>query len=206
MAAKPAIAPNHWRRLARKAARLVLALTATSTIALAGGFGWFVYDARRSPPDTLPHADGIVALTGGTGRIEASLRLLAHDQGQQLLISGVASQTPLSALLPHSAPPGLAARVTPGYRAHSTIENAAETAAWVNATHIHSLIVVTAGYHMRRAVLELGRTLPDVILYPYPVIPPALQHPFRPATIKLLGMEYLKWLGALAGLAHRPQA
>lgn len=57
---------------------------------------------------------------------------------------------------------------------------------------------------MRRAMLELGRTLPDVTLTPYPVMPPAMDHPWRLSTLRLMGMEYMKWLGALAGMKHNP--
>ncbi|MFT8783201.1 MAG: YdcF family protein [Acetobacter syzygii] len=167
------------------------------------GFGWFIQDARQ-PPQTAPHADGIVALTGGTGRVETSIRLLASNPNAQLLISGVDLQTSERALLPPSLPADMAARITLGYRARSTIGNATETAAWVADHHINSLIIVTAGYHMRRAMLELGRTLPDVALIPYPVMPPAMAHPWRLSSIRLMGMEYMKWLGALVGMSRNP--
>lgn len=167
------------------------------------GLVWFIYDARLPPPPTL-HADGIVALTGGTGRVETSLRLLAASPDARLLISGVDLQTTVRALLPPSTPPDLAARITLGYQARSTIGNATETAVWVADNHINSLIIVTAGYHMRRAMLELGRTLPDVALSPYPVMPPAMEHPWRLSTLRLMSMEYMKWLGALAGMKRTP--
>ncbi|MFT9316448.1 MAG: YdcF family protein [Acetobacter orientalis] len=166
------------------------------------GFCWFVYDALQ-PVQPHPHTDGIVALTGGQGRIEASLRLLSQNQGDKLLISGVAPQTGSKALLP-PMPAELKSRITLGYQARSTIENAAETAAWVADNHIYTLTVVTAGYHMRRAMLELGRTLPGVTLYPYPVKPPALTRPLTRVTLRVLLTEYSKWLGALAGFVHNP--
>ncbi|WP_338331543.1 YdcF family protein [Acetobacter sp. LMG 32666] len=167
------------------------------------GFGWFIYDARQPPAPAL-HAAGIVALTGGTGRVETSLRLLASNPDARLLISGVDLQTSVHALLPAATPPDVAARITLGYQARSTIGNATETAVWVADHHINSLIIVTAGYHMRRAMLELGRTLPGVTLSPYPVMPPAMEHPWRLSTIRLMGMEYMKWLGALAGMKRNP--
>ena len=50
---------------------------------------------------------------------------------------------------------------------------------------MHSLIVVTAGYHMPRALAELRRALPDVTLYPVPVQPPAMRarRRHRPARV-----------------------
>lgn len=165
-------------------------------------FCWFVYDALQPAPPH-PHTDGIVALTGGQGRIETSLRLLTQNQGNKLLISGVDPQAGSKELLP-PMPPELKSRITLGYQARSTIENAAETAAWVADNHIYTLTVVTAGYHMRRAMLELSRTLPGVTLYPYSVKPPALTRPLKPVTLRLLLTEYVKWLGALAGFVHNP--
>lgn len=165
-------------------------------------FGWFAYDALQ-PAHSVPHTDGIVALTGGQGRIDMSLRLLRQNQAEKLLISGVDPQTGRDDLLPPMPAP-LKERITLGYQARSTIENAAETAAWVADNHIYTLTVVTAGYHMRRAMLELGRTLPGVTLYAYPVKPPALEHPLKSNTLRLLLTEYLKWLGALAGMVHNP--
>lgn len=173
-------------------------------LALCGAFGWFVYDALRPPPESMPHTDGLVALTGGQGRVDTSLRLLMQNQGDKLLISGVDPHATLHDLLPPDLPESLQDRVTLGYLARSTIENASETATWVVDNHIHTLTVVTAGYHMRRALVELHRTLPGVTLYAYPVIPPALTHPFETATLHLLLREFAKWLGALAGFEHPP--
>lgn len=179
--------------------RLSLRLAFLACLAFAGGFGWFVNDALR-PPGYLPHTDGIVALTGGVGRVDTSLNLLARNQGDKLLISGVDTQTTLNELLPGTAPPTLAERITLGYQARTTVGNATETAVWVADNHITSLIVVTASYHMRRALLELSRTLPGVMLYPYPVLPPAMEHPMRRSSLRLLALEYVKWLGALGGI------
>jgi len=72
-----------------------------------------------------------------------------------------------------------------------------ERLAQLKAEHgIRTLIVVTAGYHMPRALLEIGRTLPGVTLYPVPVIPPALRHAPDSGTLALLANEYDKLLAA----------
>ncbi|GAA4491927.1 YdcF family protein [Gluconacetobacter tumulicola] len=172
------------------------------------GFAWFVHDALKSP-GRPPVADGIVALTGGQGRIEASLRLLASGQAHQLLISGVAphaTTTSIAGALPPdlaaSLPPELWRQVTLGRHATSTIGNADETAQWARANWLRSLIVVTAGYHIRRAIMEIHRTLPDVTLHPYAVRPPALRAPLRGSSLRLLAMEYDKWLMASLGLTR----
>ena len=60
---------------------------ATLLALLGAGFVWFAIDARRPEP-IPPRAGGIVVLTGGAGRIELGLRLLAEQRADLLLISG----------------------------------------------------------------------------------------------------------------------
>ena len=45
-----------------------------------------------------------------------------------------------------------------------------ETGNWARANKFKSLIVVTSGWHMPRALIELAHELPDVMLVPYPVV------------------------------------
>ena len=94
------------------------------------------------------------------------------------------------------------AAVTLGRTATSTVGNACETAAWVRQHAIHGLIVVTAGYHMPRALLELGRALPGVTLYPVAVQPPGMH---EAGMMRLLLGEYLRLIAAACGLSHLVQ-
>jgi uncharacterized SAM-binding protein YcdF (DUF218 family) len=57
-----------------------------------------------------------------------------------------------------------------GFRAANTQGNARETANWATYHHYRSLIVVTADYHMPRAMMELQAAMPGVALHPYPVV------------------------------------
>jgi len=63
--------------------------------------------------------------------------------------------------------------------------------------------VVTAGYHMPRALLELRRTLPDAVLLPHPVATAPLRAAAGSRAWRLLAGEYLKLVGAWLGL-RRP--
>ena len=168
------------------------------------GFGVFAWNATRAPGPP-PQADGIVVLTGGAARLEAGLSLLAAGRGQLMLISGVRSSLDLDGMMRASGlhlpqGRGLAERITLGHVATSTVGNAAETAAWARAHGLHSLIVVTAGYHMQRALAEIAAALPDAMLHPYPVLPPALLRPGSLGTLRLLASEYDKWLLVASGL------
>ncbi len=182
--------------------RTLLWLAALPIVVLVLGFAGFIAVATR-PPGPDVHADGIVVLTGGADRVETGLTLLADGWAPLLLISGVAraADYPTLARLA-GASPALSARVTLGHQAHSTGGNARETEAWVKQHQAASLIVVTAFYHMPRALAELSRALPGVVLHPYPVTPVALAPWWRaPAAWRLLAVEYAKYLAVVSGAA-----
>jgi uncharacterized SAM-binding protein YcdF (DUF218 family) len=165
-------------------------------LAWVAGLAWFIRIADRGEPPPL-RADGIVALTGGADRVETALHLLAEGRAAWLLVSGIGPGTDLTSLAKRTgvdAAP-LAARIELGRQATSTRGNAVETAAWVQAKHIHSLIVVTAWYHMPRALTELARAVPGVVLYPAPVDPEGSHQPDL-AMARLLAEEYSKYLAA----------
>ncbi|NHN87156.1 YdcF family protein [Acetobacter conturbans] len=172
--------------------RLFRLCLASACLLLVTGFGLFVRSALQAP-ELPPVSDGIVALTGGNGRVETSLSLLEEGRGRLLLVSGVDPHVALKDLAPGLSAE-MASRVTLGREATSTAGNAAETKRWVRANSIRSLIVVTAGYHMWRAELEISRSIPGVNLRPYPVQPPALKRRFTRGTWQLLGREYGKFL------------
>ncbi len=182
------------------AAAVLLALLAAG---LALGLLWFVRAAERAA--ALPAtADGILVLTGGASRVDAGLHLLAAGRGRLLLISGVDRGIDLARLAHVSRldPAPLAAHVTLGHAAASTRGNAAEAAAWVARHRLGSLIVVTAYYHMPRALLELRRAMPGVILYADPVVPPQLRGGGGAIGLRLLLGEYVKFLAVRSGLSR----
>lgn len=181
----------------RRFSRRVLALVLGVGVALGAGFAWFVAVAAR-PGAATGNADGIVVLTGGAERIETGLRLLAAGRAPRLLVSGVGAGVELADVARRTGmePGALADRVTLGRIATSTRTNATETAEWAARYRVHDLIVVTASFHMPRALVEMRRTLPGVALFPAPVPPVAGREP----SLRALGEEYIKWLVALTGL------
>ena len=137
--------------------------------------GLLAFTARieRSTPAADPAtADAIVALTGNaTVRITTAVKLLEQGKGERLLVSGVnRAASPADILgVSKATRPIFACCVQLGFEAADTKGNARETAAWVKHEGYKSLIVVTADYHMPRAMLELKGTMPGVELTPYPV-------------------------------------
>jgi uncharacterized SAM-binding protein YcdF (DUF218 family) len=188
----------------RVAWRVLLTAAVVGAACWAGGLLWFVNATRRAPEPPPPHTDGIVALTGGAGRVELALHLLVSGRADRLLLSGIGGGSDLATLGRlagvHTAP--LADRITVGRYAASTRGNGVETAAWAEQNRIHSLIVVTAAYHMPRALTELRQNLPDVTLYPMPVgsggDAGAIE---KGISLRLEAAEYTKYLLTAAGIS-----
>jgi len=187
--------------------RLVVLLTVAAALgcALLVGFGVFVAQALDPPAPSPRETDGIVVLTGGSERVATGLRLLAEGKAPRLLISGAHPEAGHTGIIAAAGldPAPLAGRVAIGRAAATTRGNAVEAAAWARAESLHTLRIVTASYHMPRAMLELRRAMPDVTLVPQAVIPAVLRDPgtlWRPSTWTLLAGEYARYLLARAGL------
>jgi len=188
-----------FRRWARRLWQVPVLLA----VLWSAGFVWFIHLAAL-PAASVGHADGIVVLTGGAERIEVGLRLLASDHARTMLISGIGGKADLAALAHGSGvdAASLADRIKLGREAMSTHGNAVETATWVRDNSIETLIVVTAWYHMPRALTELRRMLPGVTLWPEPVRAQLRSGHFDATVIgtaRLLIEEYTKYLVAVTG-------
>lgn len=190
--------------------RAMLAALLAVAVLWLGGFAWFAHDADR--PSRWPsRADGIVVLTGGALRIETAVALLQSGVADRLLISGVprgitlpalldaATETPAASVRQVAWWPPPATRVAVGHSAGTTRGNAVETAAWAEASGLHDIVVVTAGYHMRRALAELALALPDGRFHAYAVHPSG-------TGLRVLFTEYNKFLAVEAGLLPPPRA
>ncbi|NKE43662.1 YdcF family protein [Roseomonas frigidaquae] len=197
-------------------------------IALAGalllGWGFVVFLGGTTSPveDPVRPTEAVVVLTGGGDRVETALLLLEQGVAPRLLVSGANAGLTLAELArAHGRDPAaLAGRVTLGRAAATTLGNAVEVAAYVRGRGISSIRLVTAGYHMPRALLELRRAAPGLTVVPHPVVPavlredadPAAQPASRPAgrgrglpglrRWTLLSGEYLKYVAAAAGLTR----
>ncbi len=182
--------------------RLVLAVIVATAACWAGGLVWFINTTLLPFEPPPQHADGIVALTGGAGRVEQALRLLASGRADRLLLSGIGGGSDLATLgrLAGIDTVPLAGRITVGRYAASTRGNGVETAAWAEQNRIGSLIVVTAAYHMPRALAELRRDIPDVRLYPLAVGSGGLGE--KGVGWRLEAAEYTKYLLTASGLSE----
>jgi uncharacterized SAM-binding protein YcdF (DUF218 family) len=109
----------------------------------------------------------------------------------------------------------LATRVDLGRQATNTIGNALEAGRWAREKRFDSLIVVTSGWHMPRALIEIRHQLPEVRLIPFPVVTERMREDdwwSDAPTVRLLVIEYAKYVAsyirthldfALAGAGER---
>jgi uncharacterized SAM-binding protein YcdF (DUF218 family) len=198
-------------RLWRRAYRAVLLVVGGAALLFAGGFYWFVQQMPLVEASPTRNADGIVVLTGGALRISDALDLLSSGHGRRLLISGVNRTTrsyEIARLVPEHQR-WFACCVDLGHSATNTIGNAVETRRWVEDRGFKSLIVVTANYHMPRAMAEVGHELPGVALVPYAVVSDRVKVDDwwdNPSTARLLFLEYLKYIVARVRMVLPPSA
>lgn len=196
-----------------------LAALAVVVLIWAAGLLTFAHRVAESTPAPAPRqADGIVVLTGAgsNDRIAAGIRLLEEGKAERMLVSGVSREASREDIrnVSNAVRRLYDCCVDLGFEAADTVGNARETAQWAAAMRYDELIVVTADYHMPRAMLEVRSALPDASLQTYPVATASLD-PRRWWTRSdqawLMTMEYLKYLAilgreAVLGLGPRDDA
>ncbi len=138
------------------------------------GLVWFV---RQIPSEIKEFpansADAIVVLTGGSGRLEYGLQLLAENKAKTLFISGAGAKVSVADII-NQAPKNYRAKIAKsriilGHMAENTIGNAQETAEWLEKARYHKILLVTSDYHTPRAMLELSEQLKTVQIIAAPV-------------------------------------
>lgn len=129
------------------------------------GFIWFA--AFLPQPVVEPvRTDGVVALTGGGGRIPHALEVVSRGYARRLLVSGVDREVrPREFAAEYDVAERLMdCCVTLGYDAVDTRSNAIETTRWIRDNKLASVRLVTTDWHMRRAAFDLAAEAPDSLI------------------------------------------
>lgn len=158
-------------------------------VVLLWALGFLAFAVFLPMPDDAARTDGVVALTGGEGRIDRALVVLRTHRAARLLVAGVDPEVRVSEFAAHYRveAPLMRCCVTLGYQSVDTRSNASETAQWVAQNGVSSVRLVTSDWHMRRAAWELRRVLPDRVV----LIEDAV--PTRPS-FNTLFVEYNKYI------------
>jgi len=128
----------------------------------------YVFSFKLHPQPT--HSEALIALTGGEYRVQTAIDLLAQNKADRLLITGVNQKIAPASVLA-KAPEDIKARITLGYQATTTKENALEAQGWVLHHNIKTITLVTSFYHMPRAYLEIASQLPNTEITFFPIWP-----------------------------------
>ena len=186
--------------------RVILRVIVLALLALLVGFFLFVRSVEDVERPAPAPADGLVVLTGGADRIQDALQLLEQGKGKRLLISGVNIHSTMEDF--RRRWPGrdrlFECCVDLDYQARNTYGNAIEGARWAHKRGYHSVILVTASYHLPRAMLEFSHAMPDIAVRGTPVVPEASRlHRWwqDPTLARLMVLEFVKYWGASVRLS-----
>lgn len=161
----------------------------------------YIFALTRFDQAQIISVDAAIVLTGGPDRLTDAAQLLSSGATKHLLISGVGGRADLDDLV--RVAPALAPYATCcidlGHQALNTRGNAEEAAAWARERNYTSLAVVTAGFHLPRAMLEFRAILPTMDLYPYRAGLSLRQHVLNGSLSNLyaMGLEPVKYIVAL---------
>lgn len=192
--------------------RSLLLLVLAWVLALA----WFVLSMPREglPGDTK--TDAIIVLTGGSVRVERGLELLAEGAAPVLFISGVGEHATEAELIDVHASDAVREKIYESggeivldHASRSTLRNANESATFIASRQLKSVRLVTADYHMKRALYELRVANPGVDILPDPVFPEGFKrsHWWRDDTTRhLLFSEFYKYWAVRLRDAVRPSS
>jgi uncharacterized SAM-binding protein YcdF (DUF218 family) len=188
--------------MSRRTAKYFAIYLLLALASFVSGLQHFVLTLPQAPQGKLQFTDGIVVMTGGQQRLDDGLRLLTAQNGGKMLISGVGDGVNRAVLVQelglddHKAEL-LFCCVELDFEAGNTRGNASVTRSWALSHDMGSLRLVTANYHMPRALLVFAREMPEFDLYQWPVTPADLDLSgwWRDrAMMRLLTREYAKYL------------
>lgn len=153
-----------------------------AAIAWSAALVWFL---QAMPTESLPEnheTEAIVVLTGGNGRVERGLAVLAEQSAPVLLISGVGERVSQTQMLNEHTDAETREKISAtggevvlDHVARSTVSNADQSAAFIRKRNIKSIRLITANYHMLRSMREFRLANPEVEIIADPVFPPGFR-------------------------------
>lgn len=115
-------------------------------------------------------ADAIVVLTGGKGRVEEGVRLFRARRAEFLIFVGVDPSVRKSDLYRPTPGDPPAYNVILEKSSRNTLENSIYGRDVIVRSGVHSVLLITSRYHLKRASILFRNSLPkDITIIPYPV-------------------------------------
>ncbi len=114
--------------------------------------------------------DAIVVLTGGKGRVEEGVRLFRESQATFLIFVGVDPSVRKSDLYRPKPGDPSADNVILEKSSRNTLENSIFGRDVIVSSGVHTVLLITSRYHLKRASILFRNSLPkDITIIPYPV-------------------------------------
>jgi uncharacterized SAM-binding protein YcdF (DUF218 family) len=159
----------------------------------------FVSELSNIKVNKNQKTDAIVILTGGKNRISTGLNLLERKLSNKVFISGVYKNVNINKIfkIEKVQTKGLKNKITLGYLAENTSQNARETINWAITENVKTIRLVTSIYHIPRSVLEFSyeNKLIKIIAHPVYSENLKLKNWWKwKGTTYLLAREYFKYL------------
>lgn len=174
-------------------------------MALVLGFFVFIYAGYRFNSFIIEaayvtnapaHADAIIVLTGGKGRVDEGLRMLRGGVADTLILSGVHADAGMDAIFAGGVEPQLRKRIILEKSSKNTYENAVETRRLVIDKGFKSIVLLTSWYHLKRAEHIFRTVMPkDFVIVACAVAPPDPEETYiwNFKTMAILASEFIKY-------------
>jgi uncharacterized SAM-binding protein YcdF (DUF218 family) len=183
------------KRLGWKGRSLVL-LGLLLTLYLAG-FGLFLATLPKPFTTLPPEIEGLVAFTGGAGRVQTLLHQMDSGFTGPILISGTRGNTSLHTILTHA---GEEKNLSDSQKNHilqdasqTTRENVESLKVWAAYLEIHNIGIITSTYHAPRVRFLAWWVAPELNITVLPVQPAdAGIHPLFKEYNKLLLLPLMR--------------
>jgi uncharacterized SAM-binding protein YcdF (DUF218 family) len=159
-------------------------------VAILYALGFFLFSVTLGEPaGSDARTDGIVAITGGEGRIEQGIEMLGDGRGKRMLIAGADPAVTKADLVRRLGGKRRLVQccVDLGSESVDTRSNAEEAKRWIGKRNYRSIRLITSDWHMRRAEYEFRRQLGKNVT----IVPDAVRS--EPRFITLFG-EYNKYV------------
>jgi uncharacterized SAM-binding protein YcdF (DUF218 family) len=162
-----------------------------SLLVILYALGFVLFGVSLAPPASkaAPRTDAIIVITGGEGRIEHAVAMLAEGHGKRLLVAGADPSVTKEDLVRrlHGQRRLVQCCVDLGSESVDTRSNAEEAKRWLTKRGYRSARLITSDWHMRRASYEFERQLGDAVT----IVPDAVKS--EPNFMTLFA-EYNKYL------------
>lgn len=146
-----------------------LTLCIIGSVVIAALFIDFTYKTFSYHQNTKK-ADAIVVLAGGKGRVEEGVRLFRESRAEFLFFVGVDPSVRKSDLYRPKPGDPSPNNVILEQSSRNTLENSIFGRDLIVSSGVHSVLLITSRYHLKRASILFRNSLPkEITIIPYPV-------------------------------------